>query len=662
MKQVLSQFNQKLQHDELSHSLKVLIGPLSGVHEAGEHLKSANIYAFYFQHEDPAFWFSRQKDFEPFEKCIGVPLAAAGGLKWEAILARLPSNWFPDVIIWRGLLFSPPLDIADCPCPLLFLAGDWQLVGSSVVKYAAAFDYILGDKLLIKHLQAAGVQNVGYWPTYSFSPLQFQANSSELDRSWDVSFVGNLRATFHTSRNHYLYRLTELSQRYRIRIDTQIFDERYLKVWQQTKIAVNHSLRSEMNLRAYEATASGAMLMQESSNLEIQEFLAPGECCVLYDQENFEDCIDYYLRHPEERMRIAANGAKRIQSFSYHHQLSDLLSRLPSLLQKIGPSERRWHRLGIDEQGLARLQAGFYSHIPAVPLSTYHYLEKHYPLFDLPFKKMDSFVRLAYLNVWLLISIYAEINKDKRSNHSMKIFQYFSSREDALKHLTQAEQELESLTQALGEHPVILNNLIWTAYLKADFAKMAERLERQVLCIQQTPIKNDLVSGFTFGSWQSSFQMLWQSELIRSAQDDTGLKRLLEWNRCYATGLMKTKLYDSEGAEQAFRQAISYKATLPEPYFALAFLMKIDGKRFEAIEAMRMGLSLGVFYIDEWILFMRWLLDYGAFTAATKTLQTLRCLFQSEHFSRYHILFNEFELLLDTLAAASQLTPENREK
>ncbi|MBI4650788.1 glycosyltransferase family 1 protein, partial [Candidatus Desantisbacteria bacterium] len=42
-----------------------------------------------------------------------------------------------------------------------------------------------------------------------------------------------------------------------------------------------------------------------------KEFFTPGEEIVLFNKENFEDVIEYYLKNDNERERIAANGRKK---------------------------------------------------------------------------------------------------------------------------------------------------------------------------------------------------------------------------------------------------------------------------------------------------------------------------------------------------------------
>ena len=49
--------------------------------------------------------------------------------------------------------------------------------------------------------------------------------------------------------------------------------------------------RGEMNLRAFEVPACGAMLMMESSNLEVRECFVPGHEVVLYGDDDLEEQV-----------------------------------------------------------------------------------------------------------------------------------------------------------------------------------------------------------------------------------------------------------------------------------------------------------------------------------------------------------------------------------
>ena len=65
-----------------------------------------------------------------------------------------------------------------------------------------------------------------------------------------------------------------------------------------------------MNLRFYEAMATGSMLLANrlTPASGLFELFEDRKHLALYDDENLEDLVEYYLEHPEEREAIAREG------------------------------------------------------------------------------------------------------------------------------------------------------------------------------------------------------------------------------------------------------------------------------------------------------------------------------------------------------------------
>jgi hypothetical protein len=93
----------------------------------------------------------------------------------------------------------------------------------------------------------------------------------------------------------------------------------------------NRSIRGELNMRAYEAPACGALLMMESENLEVREVFADGESCALYGADDLERIIDAWLGSPARLAAAADAGWRRVQGETYAHHLSDLVDRARGL-------------------------------------------------------------------------------------------------------------------------------------------------------------------------------------------------------------------------------------------------------------------------------------------------------------------------------------------
>lgn len=175
-----------------------------------------------------------------------------------------------------------------------------------------------------------GVDYAEYWPGYGFSPAMFKCKA-EAAPVYDVLFIGNPNYDIHRTRARILASMARLSDKYRVGIFYDIWHGEYARLLSSTRIVLNHSVRREMNLRAYEAAASGALLFMEESNLEIRDFLRDRQECVLYREDNVQELLSFYLENETLRAEIAEAGLARIQPESFHGHMKSLVKRLESL-------------------------------------------------------------------------------------------------------------------------------------------------------------------------------------------------------------------------------------------------------------------------------------------------------------------------------------------
>lgn len=107
-----------------------------------------------------------------------------------------------------------------------------------------------------------------------------------------------------------------------------------MNLLRQSKIVCNFTQRNEMNLRAYEAAAAGALLFIEDSNLEVSEILPPNQASVFFNTINFEQQIAFYLANISHAQRIASQGYQNILCHQYEQQFEKLILNIiqnPSL-------------------------------------------------------------------------------------------------------------------------------------------------------------------------------------------------------------------------------------------------------------------------------------------------------------------------------------------
>jgi tetratricopeptide (TPR) repeat protein len=247
------------------------------------------------------------------------------------ILKRMPRGWEPDIVLFKSpLYFAVPFGIELSPYPTVLLLDDWFGGVDYLPDSFAKFDYIFTDKTSAALLRSLGFSNVGYWPLFAFSPLAFRLMPGE-QRVYDVTFTGNFNANVQAGRLPWLRRLAALDKKYSVRLFHQAWHEEYTRILNRSKIVFNHSIKSEMNQRAFEAPACGALLFMEEDNSEVRDFFTPGKECVLYNEGNFEELLDQYISHENERAEIARRGYERVQDFSAPKLFDRLIDKIKSL-------------------------------------------------------------------------------------------------------------------------------------------------------------------------------------------------------------------------------------------------------------------------------------------------------------------------------------------
>jgi len=246
----------------------------------------------------------------------------------NSILKKLPVDWKPDIILWWSPeYFNYPQGIEDSPYPTVAIVGDWNVGFSSLKENLKRFDFIVTDKQGVDIFKKLSYENIENWKMFSHETR----NNKKLDnieKIYDIAFIGSFNHDIHNKRSKYLYKLVKLSEKYNIKLFTNIFSQEYTKILNQAKIIFNMSVRKELNLRCHEAPACGSLLFIEDDNLEIKNILRDKIECVYYNEENFESLIEYYLNNDDERISITEAGYKTIQSQTYKDRLIELLELL----------------------------------------------------------------------------------------------------------------------------------------------------------------------------------------------------------------------------------------------------------------------------------------------------------------------------------------------
>jgi hypothetical protein len=261
---------------------------------------------------------------------IGPPAAQKPGYDARAPLTEVLAalSQLPDLYLCidPSVRYFPP-GIEDLSIPTACWLGDIH-IGTWRKETAKFFDLVLipHKDYLPEYTTTVGHTQVQWLPLYV--PPLVQAHA-DLPKLYDVAFVGNIvRAHRKTTRAR---RLALLAQRYGINDFHRPYTLAELsQVYSRARIVFNVTINGDVNLRLFEATACGALVLTDSTANGLEELFTVGrELIVYHDDTDLIDKIDYYLAHDAEREQIAQAGQRRTladHTFARRAQtLSDLL-------------------------------------------------------------------------------------------------------------------------------------------------------------------------------------------------------------------------------------------------------------------------------------------------------------------------------------------------
>jgi GT2 family glycosyltransferase/predicted Zn-dependent protease len=251
----------------------------------------------------------------------GLDLTVTAADTWESVCGRLPDGWRPDFVALYLPYAQVPAWLWSAPVPLVGLAADWNLLFHQFRHTLPACDRILTDQAGVEVFARLGLTQARpanlFGLDRSFLDCAADGGTPEAERDISVLFVGNLHGAVQRERLRWLGRLARLGERHRVVIRTGVFGADYRALLRRARVAFNRSIRGECNQRAFEAAACGALLFQEAGNREVGQYFRDTQECVLYDDDNLEELLDYYLAHEDERRALAEAARARVAEFTF---------------------------------------------------------------------------------------------------------------------------------------------------------------------------------------------------------------------------------------------------------------------------------------------------------------------------------------------------------
>ena len=238
------------------------------------------------------------------------------------VLRRLPDGWKPDLFLWVETGVTYPLKGFEAlPCPSACYLIDTHLHEAAHLETAKRFQHVfLAQKRYVSRFEQAGIGNVHWLPLACDPEVHRRHEGSKVH---EVTFVGSV-TPFQAKRNRLLLGLAE---RFPVFVD-RCFLEEMGRIFSRSKIVFNCSVQDDLNMRVFEAMATGSLLItDEAKGSGLTELFEDGTHLVLYrDERELWERVEGLLENEEVREQIAAQGREEVLSkHTYDHRVQEML-------------------------------------------------------------------------------------------------------------------------------------------------------------------------------------------------------------------------------------------------------------------------------------------------------------------------------------------------
>ena len=242
----------------------------------------------------------------------------------EQVLRDLPPEWTPDLFVWVESVHGYfPANIPGLECPTACYLIDSHLNLPWHVDWATRFDHaFVAQREYRSAFVRAGVPNVDWLPLACDPTVH---GRQDVPLRHDIGFVGSL--TEHHVRRQQL--LARLGGRFDVHLERSFLRE-MASTFSASKIVFNDAVKNDLNMRVFEALASGSMLLTDRApGSGLDDMFLDREHLVIYDDSDLEELAAYYLAHGEERKAIARRGREEVLRWhTYDHRSDALVDRV----------------------------------------------------------------------------------------------------------------------------------------------------------------------------------------------------------------------------------------------------------------------------------------------------------------------------------------------
>lgn len=260
----------------------------------------------------------------------------------EAILEKQILEFRPDVLYCQSLFLPGTKFITTIRKKLpLFVVGQIASPVNFDKEFLSAYDLILSSfPHFVTRFRALGIRSEYFRIGFEESILKSLHKKKIL---YNVSFIGGLSKTYYQHTETVVKAATDFwgyGAKY-MDLSPQTMKKYHGEAWGidmynilfNSKITLNRHINvaedHANNMRLFESTGVGAMLMTDYKS-DLHKLFVPGKEVETYKNEReLQSKIDYYLAHEKERQKIALAGQKKtLKEHTYYSRMKELFKLL----------------------------------------------------------------------------------------------------------------------------------------------------------------------------------------------------------------------------------------------------------------------------------------------------------------------------------------------
>ncbi len=257
------------------------------------------------------------------------------------VIDSFKDGWTPDLFLWVESSMSFPnfpssIDKLRCPSAAYFIDSHTKL--NWHIQFAPKFSHVfVAQKAYIPAFERAGCKLVSWLPLACDPEIHGKRNTQ---KTCDISFVGHLYpgSALYQKRNEIL---SALQERFNVKIEQKYFEE-MAESFSRAHLIFNISAKNDLNMRVFEALASGSLLITDRApGSGLTDLFNDGEDLVVYDDmRSLIELAGHYLKNTKEAEEIALSGMRKVLAHhTYENRAEEIFSTIKLTAQPLDQTE-----------------------------------------------------------------------------------------------------------------------------------------------------------------------------------------------------------------------------------------------------------------------------------------------------------------------------------